>query len=150
MGSGIASWDNYLIHDKCKNSKKQHPSHSFVYRCVANLNQKSPSVNFCFFLKFNNKPIFDYQNVHLLYGPIWKNLNLKGKNAGNTVKCQANFLTHLLWSSIDKFTYYNLKRLIPSLCPLSSGGQRTDCCLGLQISKGGKKCHKWWLWQMNI
>ena len=105
---------------------------------------------FCFFLKFNNKPIFDYQNVHLLYGPIWKNLNLKGKNAGNTVKCQANFLAYLLWSSIDKFTYYNLKRLIPSLCPLSSGGQRTDCCLGLQISKGGKKCHKWWLWQMNI
>ena len=43
-GCGIASCDNYLIHDKWKNSKNQHPSHSFVYRCIIKLNQKRPLV----------------------------------------------------------------------------------------------------------
>ena len=28
------------------------------------------------------------------------------KTAGNTEKCQVDFLAHLLWSSIGKLTYY--------------------------------------------
>ena len=31
---------------------------------------------------FDNITIFDYQNIHLLYGPIWKNLDLKGHRNG--------------------------------------------------------------------
>ena len=31
------------------------------------------------------------------------------KTAGNTVKCQAMFFAHLLWSSIGKLTYCTLK-----------------------------------------
>ena len=114
-----------------------------------NLIKKGLWMILCYFLKLNNKAIFDYQNIHLLYGSIWKNLDLKGhrsgynktvgrlwftncgtriewetsrkvqnifimlaqsldqrKTAENTVKCQANFLVRLLWSSIGKRTYY--------------------------------------------
>ena len=134
----ITSWDNYLIHGKWKNSKNQHIYHSFVYRCITKLNQKGLWLILRYILKFNNKLIFDYQNIHLLYGSIWKNLDLKEhrngynkiigrlwstvapvlnerlqgkvqnifivlartldqrKTAGYTVKCQANFLAHLL------------------------------------------------------
>ena len=49
-GCGIASCDN-LIHEKWKNSKNQHPSHSFVYKCFTKLNQKRPLVNFVLFPK---------------------------------------------------------------------------------------------------
>ena len=82
MGAGIASWDNYLIHDKWKNSKNQPPSHSFVYRCVTKLNKKRSLFALCYFIKFNNKPIFYYQNIHLLYGSIWKKLDTKGQRNG--------------------------------------------------------------------
>ena len=134
----IASWDNYLIHDKWKNSKNQHLSHSFVSDASLNLIKKGLWFILCYILKFNNKLIFDYQNIHLPYGSIWKTLNLKEhrngynkiigrlwsivapelnerlqgkvqnifielaqsldqrKTPGYTVKCQANFLAHLL------------------------------------------------------
>ena len=49
MGTGIASGDKYLIHNKWKNSKNQPPSHSFVYRCFTKLNQKRPLVHFVLF-----------------------------------------------------------------------------------------------------
>ena len=99
---------------------------------------------------FNNKTIFDYQNIHLLYGSNLKKSRLKKaiamdikkiigrpdplipppelnkwpqgkvqnifimlaqsldqrKTAENTVKCQVNFLVHLLWSSTGKLSYY--------------------------------------------
>ena len=31
----------------------------------------------CYFMKFTYKPIFDYQNIYLLYGSIWKELDTK-------------------------------------------------------------------------
>ena len=70
----IASWDNYLIHDKWKNSKNQHLSHSFVSDASLNLIKKGLWFILCYILKFNNKLIFDYQNIHLPYGSIWKNI----------------------------------------------------------------------------
>ena len=50
-GYGITSCDNYLIHDKWKNSKNQHPFHSFAYRCITKLNQKRTLVHFVLFPK---------------------------------------------------------------------------------------------------
>ena len=52
MGAGIASRDNYLIHDNLKSSKNQPPPHSFVYRCVTKLNKKRYLVHFVLFHKF--------------------------------------------------------------------------------------------------
>ena len=108
----ITSWDNYLIHGKWKNSKNQHIYHSFVYRCITKLNQKGLWLILRYILKFNNKLIFDYQNIHLLYGSIWKNLDLKEHRNGYKIIIgrlwSTNCGTRTEWEASRKSTEYFL------------------------------------------
>ena len=78
MGAGIASWDNYEFIANGKFKKKNTLPIFFFTDASLNLIEKALWFILCYFLKFNNKPIFKYQNIYLLYGSIWKNLNLKG------------------------------------------------------------------------
>ena len=77
--------------------------------------------------KLNNRLHGKVQNIFIMLG---QRLGQK-ITAGNTVKCQVNFLAHLLWSSISKLTCYtfiqitslcvllkNLKKFIPLWCAL--------------------------------
>ena len=61
--------------------------------------------------KLNNRLQGKVQNIFIMLG---QRLGQK-ITAGNTVKCQVNFLAHLLWSSISKLTYYTFIQ-ITSLC----------------------------------
>ena len=78
MGAEIASWDKYLIHDKWKILKIT-PLPIVLFTDVSlNLIKKGLWFTLRYFIKFNNKQIFEYQNIHLLHGSIWKKLDTKG------------------------------------------------------------------------
>ena len=91
-GCGITSWDN-LIHDKRKNSENNTLPIVLFTDAPVNLIKKGLWSISCCFLKFNEKPIFGYQNIHLLYGPIRKNLDFKGHRRGY------NKIIGRLWST---------------------------------------------------
>ena len=68
----------------------------------------------CHFLKFNNKPIFDYQNIHLLYiyiyGSIRENMDLKGHRSGyNKIigNWSTNSGTRINWEASRKGAWSN-------------------------------------------
>ena len=117
MVAGIASWDNYLIHDKWKNSKNQ-PLPIVLFTDVAlNWIKKGIWFTLCYFIKFNNKPIFDYQNMHLLYRSVWIKLDTKWHHNGyNKIIVRlwsANCGSRIEWEASKKdtkFFYYGCSK----------------------------------------
>ena len=109
MSAGIALWYNNLTRGNEKSSTNHSPSQSFDYRCFTKLNQKRPLLHFVlfYFIKFKNKPIFDYHNIHLLYGSVWKILYTKEhRNRYNNrvvLTGRDSWLTRRFWISTTEF-----------------------------------------------